>query len=358
MEPQTTVCIPIEDGLDVYSATQWTDLSHAAISECLNIPQSSINMSVRRLGGAYGAKISRSVQIACACALGTFITKRPVRFVMTIEANMTIIGKRLAVMSEYDIDVDDNGKIQKLTNNFAEDYGCSPNEPVAMFTPGCFKNCYISDSWTVNSQMALTDSPSHTWCRAPGSVEGIAMIENIMEHIARVTGKDPIDVRLANISEDNDIHKLMPDFLKQTGKFNLLKHLQKYCFILDFFFFLEFYERKKEVNTFNENNRWRKRGIAVIPMKYPLEYFGTYGIFIAIYHMDGTVAVSHGGIEMGQGINTKVAQVVAHCLGIPLEYVNIKPTNTLTAANTFISGGSITSEVVCFVSQFKNYKYF
>lgn len=113
--------------------------------------------------------------------------------------------------------------------------------------------------------------------------------------------------------------------------------------------FIDFYNRKKEVETFNTDNRWRKRGIAVVPMKYPLEYFGGYPVYVAIYHMDGTVAVSHGGIEMGQGINTKLTQVVAHCLGIPLQYVSIKPSNNLIGANSFISGGSITSEVVCFV---------
>lgn len=235
MEPQTTVCIPTEDGLDVFCASQWIDCAHVAISQCLNIQQSNINMSVRRLGGGYGAKITRSVQIACACAIGAWITNRPVRFVMTIESNMTIIGKRYAVMSEYNVDVDDNGKIQKLKNNFAEDYGCSPNEPIPMFTAEAFKNCYISDSWTVNSQMAITDSPSHTWCRAPGSTEGIAMIENIMEHIARVTGKDPINVRLANISEDSDIHKLMPNFLKDTGM--IITSDKEYEFVFNFKFY-------------------------------------------------------------------------------------------------------------------------
>lgn len=113
--------------------------------------------------------------------------------------------------------------------------------------------------------------------------------------------------------------------------------------------YLDFTKRQKEVDEFNKANRWRKRGIAVVPMKYPQGYVGAYHALVSIYQYDGTVAVSHGGIEMGQGINTKVAQVVAHVLDIPYKYVKVKPANNLISVNSYISGGSQTSESVCFV---------
>lgn len=102
-------------------------------------------------------------------------------------------------------------------------------------------------------------------------------------------------------------------------------------------------------------NRWRKRGIAISPMEYHQEYFGSLPVFIAIYHTDGSVAVSHGGIECGQGINTKVAQVTAHSLGIPLEMVSVKATNNVVSANAFPTGGSLTSEAICYVSTIFKY---
>lgn len=328
MEPQTTVCIPTEDVLEVYCATQWGDFVHVGISRCLGIPENRINLIMRRVGGAYGAKITRSGQIACACALGAHLSGRPVRFVLTIESNMTTVGKRYALVSDYEVEINDTGKIQRLYNNYAEDFGCSINEPVPYFTTDAMANCYANDSWTVKSQIALTDAPSHTFCRAPGSCEGIAMIENIMEHIAYVTGRSPIDVRLANCTTDSEIHSMMPEFLVDV----------------------EFTARQKAVDEFNKANRWRKQGIAVVPMRYPLHYFGTFSVFIGIYHADGTVAVTHSGCECGQGINTKVAQAVARELRIPLEDVTVKTPSNMIFANAFLTGGSVASDMVAFVS--------
>lgn len=217
METQTAVCVPTEDGMDVYASTQWIDFTQVAISECLNIPANKINLSVKRIGGAYGAKIIRATYIACACAIACFRTSRPVRFVLKMESNMNVIGKRYGLMSDYTIDIDDHGKIQSLVNNYAQDYGCSLNEDVEGGTTSLFANCYVSDSWTIQAKKVITDAPSNTYCRSPGTLEGIAMIENIMEHIAKAIGKDPVDVRLANLLSDSPMRKLSVDFLKNIG---------------------------------------------------------------------------------------------------------------------------------------------
>uniref|UniRef100_A0A1Y9HAI9 Uncharacterized protein n=1 Tax=Anopheles farauti TaxID=69004 RepID=A0A1Y9HAI9_9DIPT len=326
MEPQTCLCVPIEDGMDVYSATQWIDLTQVVIAAALKVPENSLNLTVRRLGGGFGSKLTRASQIACACALAAHLTKRPVRLIMTIESNMSSIGKRYGCISNYQVDVDAKGKILKLTNNFMQDYGSNLNENVVDDAKIVFALAYNSAAWKVDGKAVLTDAPANTWMRAPATTEAIAMVETIMEHIAWETGVDPMRVRLGNMPAESKLQTLMPQFRQDV----------------------EFDKRKQAIDQFNGKNRWRKRGIAIIPMQYPLIHFGALHAQVSIYAKDGTVSISHGGIEIGQGINTKAAQVAAYTLGIPLEKIAIKPSTSMTSPNAAMTGGSMTSEAVCY----------
>jgi len=111
----------------------------------------------------------------------------------------------------------------------------------------------------------------------------------------------------------------------------------------------DYQRRRAEVNNFNSQNRWKKRGISVVPMRYAVHYgMWSYPVFITVYHQDGTVAISHSGIEMGQGINTKVLQVAAKTLGLPMEKIKIRASNNLTGANASVTGGAVTSELVSY----------
>lgn len=123
------------------------------------------------------------------------------------------------------------------------------------------------------------------------------------------------------------------------------------------FVFIDYENRKQSCEDFNNSNRWRKRGIAVVPMAWPLIYYGIMPAFVAIYHHDGSVVVSHGGIECGQGINTKVAQVTAHALGVPLENVSIRPMDNVVSANAVMTASSCTSEMVCYVCKLLSFHY-
>lgn len=330
MEPHTTVCVPSENGLDVYTGSQWMDFSQIAIADALNIPNNSLHMILRRIGGGYGVKFSRSPHIACACALASYLTNRPVRFVLSLESNMTVVGKRYPVRADYEVEIDDDGKIQRLKDVCTHDLGASINDNPQFHIGPFLDNCYISESFDLETRAVLTNTPCNTFCRAPGTTESIATIETIMEHIARETGKNPVDVRLANIADDNKMRELLPDFLTEC----------------------HYYKRYEEIEEFNQNNRWIKRGIAVVPMKYDQGYFGCLTVHVSIYHADGTVAVTHGGTECGQGIHTKAAQVAAHTLGIPYENVKIKEFDNMHGANSFGTGGSFASESVCYVSLF------
>ncbi|XP_036145980.1 xanthine dehydrogenase isoform X2 [Monomorium pharaonis] len=325
METQSCICVPVEDGIDVYPSTQWMDLIQVSIANCLNIENNSVNVYVRRLGGAYGAKVNRNVQIACACALVCYKLNRPVRFVMTIESNMQSQGKRYSTYQEYEIGVDDNGVIQYLDSKHWGNSGSNFNDPEAKLTvPIMQKGCYTTDSWTFIGVEVLTDIPSNTYCRAPGAAEAIAMLENIMEHIAKITKKDPVQVRLANMN-DEDKAVLEP----------MIKDLSKSA---------DYEMRKRAVETFNNQNRWKKKGIALVTMKYFLHFYGQFYAMVSVCARDGTVCVTHGGIECGQGINTKVAQVAAYTLKIDLKLISVKPSNNIITPNNIFTAGSTASD--------------
>lgn len=185
IEPMTCVAVPIDDGLQVWSTTQWIDQTQSVIAKLLQIKIADVQMKVKRLGGGYGSKISKANAVACAASLAAYKLNRPARFVQTIESMMNCNGKRWACRSDYEFHVKSNGKIVGLKNIFYEDAGCNLNEnPVPELSILCAKNCYdfTADNYKLEGNAVVTDAPSSAWCRAPGSVEGkffIPIYENI-----------------------------------------------------------------------------------------------------------------------------------------------------------------------------------
>ncbi|GAB0096227.1 xanthine dehydrogenase [Sergentomyia squamirostris] len=322
MESQTCICVPSnQGGMDVYSATQWMDLVQVGIAQALAINESQIKMKVSRLGGGFGGKMFRASQIACATALASHLLNRTVRFVMTIEQNMMAIGKRVASESEYEVTTDANGKILRLENMIYEDFGVAFNENVTGAILPQFSNGYNNSTWYWQQNLVRTDKAKNCMARSPGTMQLIAMIENIMEHIASVTNQDPLDVRLANMPEDTERRQFIMDFRTST----------------------DFDSRRAEIDEFNCKNRCKKRGIAIVPMDYGIIYFGVRYALVSIHHGDGSVTITHGGIEMGQGINTKLAQVAAHVLGIDYTLVRVVPSYNFSSPNSIHSSASITT---------------
>ncbi|XP_037946121.1 indole-3-acetaldehyde oxidase-like [Teleopsis dalmanni] len=327
LEPQTSVIVPFEGGLQVYTATQWMDLIQIIIANLLNIKNNEVQLKVRRIGGGYGGKATRCNPAACAAALVAYKLNRPVRFVQSLESIMNTLGKRWAAHIDYEFFVKNNAKIVGISSKFYEDAGYLPNEAPIGHTVMLSKNCYeFTNNYKLDGYMVFTDAPSNTPCRAPGSVEGIALIENMIEHIAFETGVDPVDVRLANLITAHKMRDMLPRFVNST----------------------EYSKRKQQISDFNKKNRWIKKGLGMAIMEYHIGYFGQYPATVAIYHGDGTVVISHGGIEMGQGMNTKIAQVAAFVLGIPMEMIKIEGSDTINGANSMVTGGAVGSETLCF----------
>lgn len=160
-----------------------------------------------------------------------------------------------------------------------------------------------------------------------GSLEAIAMTEQVMEQISYEINRDPVQVRLTNLGpEMNDVADVVRTLLEDG----------------------EYDKRKEEVEMFNKLNRWKKRGLRIAMMSWPVPVLVDYMVLLSVYHGDGTIMITHGGIEMGQGINTKVAQAVAYTLNISLDKVRCSAPNTASSPNNFASGGSRTTQAVCY----------
>jgi xanthine dehydrogenase/oxidase len=148
-----------------------------------------------------------------------------------------------------------------------------------------------------------------------------------MERIAYTTKKDPMEVRKLNLAPKHASFKDIIDSYRKDTNYD---------------------DRKAEIAQFNANNAWKKRGLKMAIMNYPMGLFGNYPVLISVYHGDGTVSITHGGIEMGQGINTKAVQVCAYALKVPMEKISVVGSSSFTSPNAMASAGSITSESVAF----------
>ncbi|XP_035716520.1 indole-3-acetaldehyde oxidase [Folsomia candida] len=167
METQSCICVPREDGMDVFCATQYPDLVQSVVASAIGVPNHFINLIVRRLGGGYGAKILKSCPTAAACAVAAHVTNRPVRIVLDLEINMKMIGKRHPYFTTYEASVDDSGNIVGLKGSIVCDSGYTPNETTSYLAMICMQNCYRANGWEITSGRALTDTATNTYCRAP-----------------------------------------------------------------------------------------------------------------------------------------------------------------------------------------------
>ncbi|XP_063894693.1 xanthine dehydrogenase/oxidase [Helicoverpa armigera] len=325
---ETLLCVakPTEEGIEVHSAAQWLDATHVMISRALNMDENKIDCYVRRLGGGYGMKVSRSIQSAVACSLIVQKLNLPCRFIQPLTTNFRAVGKRLPSHNDYEVSVNKSGVIQSLNTIIYEDNGYKVSETLTALTADVYYNCYIATAMNFKSYDITTDTHKNTWCRSPITLETIAYMEYIMERISYELSLDPLAVRLANLDTTN--------FNEMTGMVDTLKTNSEYS------------TRRAAVDSFNTQNRWKKRGLRWAFARWLCSGGKRFDLNLSVYHGDGTVVLTHAGIEMGQGINTKAVQITAYLLKIPVEKIQVKGNNTIIAPNTLVSGGSLTTQGV------------
>ncbi|KAJ8964524.1 hypothetical protein NQ314_004819 [Rhamnusium bicolor] len=316
LETQSCLVVPKpEDGeMEIYSSTQSASDMLKLVAEVLGIQQNKIVIKVKRVGGAFGGKESKAIRIAVAMAVAARKFNRPVRCMLDRDEDIIMTGARHPFLMKYKVAFNENGKLlgcdAKLYNNSGYAMDVSPS--VMEKAMAHFVNSYKIPVVRVAGYPCKTNLPSNTAFRGFGAPQGMYLAECMAQHIADYLNKDPREISELNLYKEGDTTHYNQKITNCT-----IDKCWKECIDSS-----NYYNRRIEVDKFNRENRYKKRGLCIIPtmygIAYPAPHLNQGGALILVY-TDGSVLLSHGGIEMGQGLYTKMIQVASRALEIPIE---------------------------------------
>lgn len=332
LETQISSVMPTEDGgMLVYTSTQNPTEVQKLVAEVLGVPMNKIVIDMRRMGGGFGGKETQAAGPACLCAVIAHLTGRPTKMRLPRMEDMSMTGKRHPFYVEYDVGFDDDGLLHGIEMDLAGNCGYSPDLSGSIVDRAMFHsdNAYFLGNATINGHRCKTNTASNTAYRGFGGPQGMVAIEEVMDAVARHLGKDPLEVRKLNYygkTERNVTH------YHQTVEHNVIHEMTA-----ELEESAEYAKRREEIRAFNAKSPVLKKGLAMTPVKFGISFTATFlnqaGALIHIY-TDGSIHLNHGGTEMGQGLNTKVAQVVAEVFQVDIERIQITATNTDKVPNT------------------------
>jgi len=345
-ETQTTLAIPGEmDRMTLYSSAQHIAACQNVVAAALKLPASKVEVKATRIGGGYGGKETRPPTIAAAAAVAACKLNRPVRLALDRNTDMIMIGKRHPFKGTYYLSADSKGRIEKLRIDFWSNagfsYDCSLSimDLVLLSADGA----YNVPTFQANGTVCRTNLATNTAFRSFGVIQCSLILEEAIEHLACQLGMTPEAVRERNFYQDATI-----DSFDCTPYGQELRDCRINQVWADLCEKAHFDARWRDVQAFNASNRWRKRGIAMTPIKYGVSY--TYlpmnqaSAQVLVYN-DGSVLVHHGGTEMGQGIDTKILQITANTLGIPYDLIQIAYGDTSAVPNASSTGASTGADL-------------
>ncbi|WP_432474204.1 xanthine dehydrogenase molybdopterin binding subunit [Amphritea sp. HPY] len=332
LETQIASVVPTEDsGMIVYVSSQNPTEVQKLVAEVLGVSFNKIQIDMRRMGGGFGGKETQAAGPACIAAVIAHHTGRPTKMRLPRMEDMMMTGKRHPFFNQYEVGYDDNGRITGCEMKLAGDCGYSPDLSNSIIDRAMFHsdNSYYLGDATITGYRCKTNIASNTAYRGFGGPQGLIMPEIILDDIARSLGKDPLDVRKANFygEEGRDTTHYY-----QKVEDNVLPEL-----IAELEESSEYQKRREEIKAFNASSPILKKGLAMTPVKFGISFTATFlnqaGALIHIY-TDGSIHLNHGGTEMGQGLNTKVAQIVAEEFQVDFDTIHITATDTDKVPNT------------------------
>ncbi|MFY0597750.1 MAG: xanthine dehydrogenase molybdopterin binding subunit [Cognatishimia sp.] len=365
LEGQAALALPQENGdMVVHSSTQHpTEIQHK-VAEALGVPMHGVRVETRRMGGGFGGKESQGNALAVSTAIAASITGRACKMRYDRDDDMIITGKRHDFRIRYDVGFDDDGRVlgidflQLTRCGWAQDLSL----PVADRAMLHSDNAYQLDHIRIESHRLKTNTQSATAFRGFGGPQGMLGIERVMDHIAHHLGKDPLEVRRVNYYADKDggLPALPAGEAADTSAESLSAKANKTPYgqqVTDFVLHdltqkladqSGYQARRDAISEWNKNSPVLKKGIALTPVKFGISFTLTHlnqaGALVHVYQ-DGSIKLNHGGTEMGQGLNQKIAQVAAQRFGVAMGAIRITATDTAKVPNTSATAASSGSDL-------------
>lgn len=343
LESQAAIAYPGEQGqMVVHSSTQNPTEIQTVVAEVLGVGQHEVVCICKRMGGAFGGKETQAAIPALMAALVAQKTGRPARVIYNKDDDMCVTGKRHEYLTRWEVGFDGEGRIQSLRCNFFSNGGASTDLSPAVMERTLLHadNAYYFPNVELTGRICFTNIPPNTAFRGFGGPQAMVVTENILESIAQHLGRDPYDIRLAN--------------LYGVGERNITPYGQVFekNHLPEIFATLaaqsQYKQRRKEIANFNANSRLQLRGIAMTGVKFGISFttkFLNQGNALVNVYTDGTIQVSTGATEMGQGVNVKIRQLVADEFGVDPASVVVMPTSTEKNNNTSPTAASASTDL-------------
>nr|XP_029516105.1 aldehyde oxidase 1-like [Oncorhynchus nerka] len=344
METQGLIAVPKgENGeLELFVASQHSAYTQEVVGITLGIDSNKITCHVRRLGGAFGGKVMKIASLSAITATAAVKTGRPVRCVLERGDDMLITSGRHPFLGKYKVGYNNDGTIMAADITYYSNGGCTLNESLAIMEKALLHmdNGYKIPNLRGRGLVCKTYLPSYTAFRGFGGPQGLMVMESVLHEVAVKCGLPPQKVREINMYREEE------SYTHHKQLFSPRDMLRCWDECLDK---AGYHDRLQAIQQFNTSNRWKKRGISAVPMKFGVGFskgFFNQGAALVNIYKDGSVLVAHGGTEMGQGINTKALQIASRILKVPMSSIHIKETCTGNVPNAAPSAASFGTDAV------------